>query len=207
VTALLHGTRFLPLGFLIELLAGAIKDTVIFRYSSSQQKIMAMRNILAGPKAVVDDLPVRLDIIKKTRAEYQDSKFYLPENLPPTKRVDYLQRMNNPIVEAIGLVMGVFRQFIPTRKDAKEYPDLRLMPKTSKIYKIVNTDASIYTFPDGLKTQLLVRDRKEFAKIVPNLFFMWGKTVSNWNRLRRVYRKNANKLSSKETWEGYFFKK
>ncbi|MDR1033165.1 MAG: glycosyltransferase [Bifidobacteriaceae bacterium] len=204
VTALLHGTSFYPLVFLLDLLISGIKDTVIFRYSSAHQKIMAMQNVLSGPKAVAEDLPVRLGIIKKTRAEFQDAKFYLPENLPPTKRVDYLQRMNNPAIEAFGLVMGFFRQFLPTRKDAEEYPDLRLMPKTSKIYKIVNTDASIYTFPDGLKTQLLVRDRKEFVKIIPEFFLEWTKIALNWYKLRQVYRVNAKRLSSKKTWEGYF---
>jgi galactofuranosylgalactofuranosylrhamnosyl-N-acetylglucosaminyl-diphospho-decaprenol beta-1,5/1,6-galactofuranosyltransferase len=211
IATLLHSP--FPKGgrILRESLNTDVKHLVSMQYYPEQARIMALRDVLAGPGNLHQQLPTTMPKLRAMREEFQDSQVKtdpgaFPEvfrKRPPKKPQSYKQP------GALGLlpwaVKTVLKQTLaPVRDSAKENPEAQVAHQDGKWWSLAHLDSAVVSNADGTGASWHLRDPKLARQLVVESAKLHAQLFSNWETLRAQYREALPEITSMESWRKTF---
>ncbi|MGJ3188758.1 glycosyltransferase family 2 protein [Paenarthrobacter nitroguajacolicus] len=211
IATLLHSP--FPKGgrILRESLNTDVKHLVSMQYYPEQARIMALRDVLAGPGNLHQQLPTTMPKLRAMREEFQDSQVKtdpgaFPEvfrKRPPKKPQSYKQP------GALGLlpwaVKTVLKQTLaPVRDSAKENPEAQVAHQDGKWWSLAHLDSAVVSNADGTGASWHLRDPKLARQLVVESARLHAQLFSNWETLRAQYREALPEITSMESWRKTF---
>lgn len=211
IATLLHSP--FPKGgrILRESLNADVKHLVSMQYYPEQARIMALRDVLAGPGNLHQQLPTTMPKLRAMREEFPDSQVKtdpgaFPEvfrKRPPKKPQSYKQP------GALGLlpwaVKTVLKQTLaPVRESAKENPEAQVAHQDGKWWSLAHLDSAVVSNADGTGASWHLRDPKLARQLVVESAKLHAQLFSNWETLRAQYREALPEITSMESWRETF---
>ncbi|MDI2035021.1 Galactofuranosyltransferase GlfT2 [Paenarthrobacter nitroguajacolicus] len=211
IATLLHSP--FPKGgrILRESLNTDVKHLVSMQYYPQQARVMALRDVLAGPGDLHKQLPTMMPKLRAMREEFPDSQVKtdpaaFPEvfrKRPPKKPQSYKQP------GALGLlpwaVKTVLKQTMaPVRDTAKANPEAQVAHQDGKWWSLAHLDSAVVSNADGTGASWHLRDPKMARQLVVESAKLHAQLFSNWETLRAQYREALPAITSMESWRETF---
>jgi galactofuranosylgalactofuranosylrhamnosyl-N-acetylglucosaminyl-diphospho-decaprenol beta-1,5/1,6-galactofuranosyltransferase len=211
IATLLHSP--FPKGgrILRESLNTDIKHLVSMQYYPEQARVMALRDVLAGPGDLHKQLPTTMPKLRAMREEFPDSQVKtdpaaFPEvfrKRPPKKPQSYKQP------GALGLlpwaVKTVLKQTLaPVRDTAKANPEAQVAHQDGKWWSLAHLDSAVVSNADGTGASWHLRDPRMARQLVVESAKLHAQLFSNWETLRAQYRDALPEITSMESWRETF---
>ena len=211
IATLLHSP--FPKGgrILRESLNTDVKHLVSMQYYPQQARVMALRDVLAGPDNLHRQLPTTMPKLRAMREEFPDSQVKtdpaaFPEvfrKRPPKKPQSYKQP------GALGLlpwaVKTVLKQTLaPVRDTAKANPEAQVAHQDGKWWSLAHLDSAVVSNADGTGASWHLRDPKMARQLVVESAKLHAQLFSNWEALRAQYREALPVITSMESWRETF---
>ncbi|NHW45698.1 glycosyltransferase family 2 protein [Paenarthrobacter sp. MSM-2-10-13] len=211
IATLLHSP--FPKGgrILRESLNTDVKHLVSMQYYPEQARVMALRDVLAGPGNLHEQLPTTMPQLRAMREEFQDSQVKtdpaaFPEvfrKRPPKKPQSYKQP------GALGLlpwaVKTVLKQTLaPVRDTAKANPEAHVAHQDGKWWSLAHLDSAVVSNADGTGASWHLRDPKMARQLLIESARLHAQLFSNWETLRAQYQEALPEITSMESWRKTF---
>ncbi|MGF4042793.1 glycosyltransferase [Paenarthrobacter nitroguajacolicus] len=211
IATLLHSP--FPKGgrILRESLNTDVKHLVSMQYYPEQARVMALRDVLAGPGNLHEQLPTMMPKLRAMREEFPDSQVKtdpaaFPEvflKRPPKKPQSYKQP------GALGLlpwaVKTVLKQTLaPVRDTAKANPEAHVAHQDGKWWSLAHLDSAVVSNADGTGASWHLRNPRMARQLVVESAKLHAQLFSNWETLRAQYREALPEITSMESWRETF---
>jgi galactofuranosylgalactofuranosylrhamnosyl-N-acetylglucosaminyl-diphospho-decaprenol beta-1,5/1,6-galactofuranosyltransferase len=211
VAALLHSSY--PRGgrLIRESLNHQIAHLVSMQYSTAELRLLAMEDVLAGPRGLHELLPHRLADVNAFRKQFTDAQLHAdPDDFPPVRR-EKLPRKGRSDSEVpsrrsqlITAGLAPIRQLRPPRKLADEFPEVELPAMDAKWYRLARYDSAIVSMNDGTSAALYRRDPARFRDLMRRTLALHERFRRDWASLSAEYRAALGEITSPEAWEQTF---
>jgi galactofuranosylgalactofuranosylrhamnosyl-N-acetylglucosaminyl-diphospho-decaprenol beta-1,5/1,6-galactofuranosyltransferase len=211
VAALLHSSY--PRGgrLLRESLNHQIAHLVSMQYSTAELRLMAMEDVLAGPRGLHGLLPHRLADVNAFRSQFTDAQLHAdPDDFPAVRR-EKLPRKGRSDSEVpsrrsqlITAGLAPIRQLRPLRELAAEFPEVELPAMDAKWYRLARYDSAVVSMNDGTSAALYRRDPARFRDLMRRTLALHERFRREWASLSAEYRAALDEIASPEAWEQTF---
>jgi galactofuranosylgalactofuranosylrhamnosyl-N-acetylglucosaminyl-diphospho-decaprenol beta-1,5/1,6-galactofuranosyltransferase len=211
VAALLHSSY--PKGgrLLRESLNHQIAHLVSMQYSTAELRLMAMEDVLAGPRGLHELLSHRLSDVNAVRKQFSDAQLHTdPDDFPPVRREKPPRKGRSdsevPSRRAQLMTAGLapLRQLRPRRKLADRYPETELPAMDAKWYRLARYDSAIVSMNDGTSAALYRRDPAQFRDLMRRTLAIHDRFRREWDSLSAEYRAALDEITSPEAWDETF---
>lgn len=211
IAALLHSPYAKGGRIFRESLNTDVKHLVSMQYYPEQARIMALRDVLAGPEVLHEQLPVTMPQLRSMRGEFSDSQvktdpsaFPAPfRKKPPKKPQSYAQPSTIALLP--WAVKTVVKQtLMPVRADAKDHPEAQVAHQDGKWWSLAHLDSAVVSNADGTGASWYRRDPKEARRLLADSLALHGQLFANWEKLRAQFRAALPQITSMEAWKATF---
>ena len=209
VGAALHGTEERPTAMLADSLKHALKHALAMEYSTLALQEMAIRDFLAGPKALFDKLPTALGEVRARCAEFTDGQVMDSQELPlPAGGQLAVQRMlkppTNPVTIGATLLKRLAHQLRPVDAQAQHRPQLSLARKDARWFVLSGLDGVTVSTADGRGVTYRKRDPQAFRSMLARSVALHRELARDFPQLRKRYRDAAPGLTDRTGWKRVF---
>jgi galactofuranosylgalactofuranosylrhamnosyl-N-acetylglucosaminyl-diphospho-decaprenol beta-1,5/1,6-galactofuranosyltransferase len=208
VAALLH-SRY-PRGgrMLRESVNHQIAHLVSMQYSTAELRLMAMEDVLAGPRGLHELLPHRLSDVNAFRKQFSDAQLHAdPDDFPPVRREKPPRKgradSEVPSRRSMLITAGLapIRQLRPRRKLAEDFPEVELPAMDAKWFRLARYDSAVVSMNDGTSAALYRRDPAHFRDLMRRTVAIHARFHREWDALAAEYREALAEITSPEAWE------
>ncbi len=211
VAALLHSPYPRGGSVVSENLKYQIRHLLSMQYSTATLRLMAIEDILSGPEHLHRDLPDKMGELRKTRANFPDSRSESDiENFPPVHRLKPPRRGKEPTSPTnkrgllIKAALGSVRQVRPVGEFAHKYPQAVVPSQDAEWWRLSNVDGALVSAADGTNTAWYQRDPALFRTLFERSLKLHTRLVREWPRLRETYRSAVGEFTSPDEWRKTF---
>jgi galactofuranosylgalactofuranosylrhamnosyl-N-acetylglucosaminyl-diphospho-decaprenol beta-1,5/1,6-galactofuranosyltransferase len=213
ITALLHspyprGGRVVREGSFID-----IKHLISMQYFTAQGRVMALKDLLAGPEQLHEILPSRLPAIQAMRNEYSEAQFKAdPEAFPRPgmgKPPRHGQGFKAPSYVTLvpWAAKTIVRQLTkPVAKSSVERPQARVAHIDNRWWRMSQYDSAVVTNADGTAASWYQRDPRKLRALLAEGTRLNAEILRDWQKLSQKYRKALPEITSMEAWKATFEK-
>ncbi|MDN4162283.1 glycosyltransferase [Nocardioides abyssi] len=211
VAALLHSAY--PKGgrMIRESLNHQIAHLVSMQYSTAELRLLAMEDVLAGPRGLHDMLPTRLPEVNALRKQFTDAQLQVdPDAFPsvrrskPPKKGRDTSEIPSRISTLVSAGLQPLRQLKKPRPLAQEHPEAEIRAMDAKWYRLGTLDSAIVSMNDGTSAAFYRRDPEKFRDLVKRTIEIHERYRREWPRLAADYRAALDEITSPEAWERTF---
>ena len=213
ITALLHspyprGGRVVREGSFID-----IKHLISMQYFTAQGRVMALKDLIAGPEKLHEILPSRLPAIQAMRKEYSEARFESdPEAFPRPGMVK--PPRNGQGFKAPSYVTlvpwaakTIVRQLTkPVAKSSMERPQARIAHIDNRWWRMSQYDSAVVTNADGTAASWYQRNPQKMRALLAEGARLNAEILKDWHKLSQKYRKALPEITSMEAWKATFEK-
>jgi galactofuranosylgalactofuranosylrhamnosyl-N-acetylglucosaminyl-diphospho-decaprenol beta-1,5/1,6-galactofuranosyltransferase len=209
VGAALHGTEARPTTLLTDSLKHALKHALAMEYSTLALQEMAIRDFLAGPQALFDNLPSVLGEVRARCADFTDGQVVDSQELPlPAGDRMALQRMlkppTNPVTISAILLKRLAHQLRPVNTHAQQRPQLALSRQDARWFVLSALDGVTVSTADGRGVTYRKRDPQAFRSMLARSVALHRQLAAEFPALRKRYRAAAPQLTDRTSWKRVF---
>ncbi|MBV8541278.1 MAG: glycosyltransferase [Pseudonocardiales bacterium] len=209
VGAALHGTGARPTAMLADSLKHALRHALAMEYSTLALQEMAIRDFLAGPRALVDKLPTALGEVRARCAEFTDGQVVDSQELPlPAGGQLDVQRMltppTNPVTIGATLLKRLVHQLRPVDTRTCHQPQLSLARHDARWFVLSGLDGVTVSTADGRGVTYRKRDPQVFRSMLARSVALHRELSREFPRLRKLYRDAAPELTGRAGWKRIF---
>lgn len=211
ITALLHSPYDLGGRVIRESLQLDIKHMVSMQYYTAKGRVMALRDLVAGPDNLIGLLATKLPEIRSMTGEYSDSQFKqeiddfpAPKLEKPPKKG---QGFKSPSYVQLlpWTVRTIARQLIePVRPSSQERPQALVSHQDNKWWRMSQYDSALVSNADGTAISWYQRDPRQLRKLLGEAMSLHTQIFRDWSQLRQSYQDSAVELTSIESWRKIF---
>lgn len=225
IMALVHGAS--APGIIKSTEINDLKHVVAMQYYAITNRLLAVRDVLAGPDQLPDLLGKRIGEVRAQAANFTDSTFHadredLPAapptfvhgSRPKTMSVhdaiidaDFAADEQRPVSRKRLVVMGLkalARQVKPVNPDADRAPQAALRHVDNNWWTLANFDSALVTNAEGTGVSWYRRDRKQAAELASESVRLNLELLRRWDELAAAYQQAAPQLASPDTWRQIF---
>jgi galactofuranosylgalactofuranosylrhamnosyl-N-acetylglucosaminyl-diphospho-decaprenol beta-1,5/1,6-galactofuranosyltransferase len=209
VGAALHGGADRPTAMLADSLKHALKHALAMEYSTLALQEMAIRDFMAGPRALFDKLPTALGEVRARCADFTDGQVVDSQDLPlPAGGQLEVQRMlkppTNPVTIGTTLLRRLVHQLRPVDDQAQHRPQLSLARADARWFVLSGLDGVTVSTADGRGVTYRKRDPRMFRSMLARSVELHRELAREFPRLRERYRAAAPELTSRAGWKRVF---
>ncbi len=201
-----HGGRMVQ-----ESLNHTISHLVAMQYSTVELRLMALRDVLAGPDQLHPDLPTKLADVNAFRKQFSDAQLHADlDAFPPVRREKPPRRgkdgseVPSKKQMLITAALSPLRQLRAPRKMSREFPEAQIAGVDLKWYRLAQYDSVVASMPDGTSAALYRRDPEHYRALLAETLRLHRTMWQDWPRLAAWYREKLPEITSPEAWEQTF---
>ncbi|MBW0010721.1 MAG: glycosyltransferase family 2 protein, partial [Pseudonocardiales bacterium] len=198
-----------PTAMLADSLKHALRHALAMEYSTLALQEMAIRDFLAGPRALVDKLPTALGEVRARCAEFTDGQVVDSQELPlPAGGQLDVQRMltppTNPVTIGATLLKRLVHQLRPVDTRTCHQPQLSLARHDARWFVLSGLDGVTVSTADGRGVTYRKRDPQVFRSMLARSVALHRELSREFPRLRKLYRDAAPELTGRAGWKRIF---
>jgi galactofuranosylgalactofuranosylrhamnosyl-N-acetylglucosaminyl-diphospho-decaprenol beta-1,5/1,6-galactofuranosyltransferase len=210
VTALLHSPADHGGALLSESLQRQLQNLLSMQYSTAALRLLAIEDVLAGPAHLHRDLQTKMRQLRELRTRFTDAQDAADiESFPPPRRraPDAVKDSTTPTNKLNLLTKaaaGTARQLRPSRKGARQRPQLALPYQDASWFVLTKLDSALVSAADGTSASWYRRDRNLFRALGWRSVVLHARLRRRWPRLAADYRAAAAEFTSPARWRETF---
>jgi galactofuranosylgalactofuranosylrhamnosyl-N-acetylglucosaminyl-diphospho-decaprenol beta-1,5/1,6-galactofuranosyltransferase len=212
VAAALHGPAN-PRAILIDTVKRTLRHLMLMEYSAVALQDMALRDFLAGPGTLFDNLPTVLGAIRAKRAEFDDGRPLDSTTQVPLSDLDALgaQLFPEPPTRRVAIVKGLVRSITHNLRKvdpaSREVPQRNLPSRQAQWFILSRLDSATVSTPDGRSVTFRRRDPELFRAQLKRSVAQLREIGGRWSDLQAQYRAAQPTLTSRQEWVERIFSK
>jgi galactofuranosylgalactofuranosylrhamnosyl-N-acetylglucosaminyl-diphospho-decaprenol beta-1,5/1,6-galactofuranosyltransferase len=188
-----------------------VKHLISMQYFTEAGRLMAQRDVLAGPDALHPVIGTKLPEIRGMASAFDDASAkkdpdqYPPvwQEKPPRKGRGFSQpaRFLLPAWTAKTLVKQLVK---PPRPKAKEHPQATIAHLDAKWWRLSAYDSALVSNAEGTQVSWYKRDPRTVREMLGDAIGAHVELYRRWPELQRTYRAAVGRITSFEAWEQTF---
>lgn len=209
VSALLHSPDERPGRVVVDTNNINVKHLLSMQYSTVELRLLALRDLLAGPEHLFEHLASRIGDARRIAGQYSDGQY----------RADVDEF---PDVQAGAMPKGGFRQprvrhLIPwaasmiakqsvakVEPQQEQHPQVVIPHQDNTWWRTSHYRSALVSNAEGTGVSWYRRDTALFRKQLAASASLMAEVARSWPQLRRRYRDAAAHLTSFEAWDQVF---
>ena len=210
VGAALHSAEDVPRGMLADSLKHTLKHAMCMEYSTLALQEMAIRDFLAGPETLFEQLGTALGRVRARVADFDDGKVLGPaRELPPPSMSQlaaqrYTDPPTNPLTIGATLAKRLAHQLRPVDPEAHRRPQLNIAAQDARWSLLSRMDGATVSTADGRGVAFRKRDPRVFRELLARAVRLHWQLAREYPRIRRRYRAAVPELTGMAAWKRVF---
>jgi galactofuranosylgalactofuranosylrhamnosyl-N-acetylglucosaminyl-diphospho-decaprenol beta-1,5/1,6-galactofuranosyltransferase len=211
VAALLHSPYPRGGSVVSENFEYQVRHLLSMQYSTATLRLMAIQDVLSGPKHLHDELLTTMGKLRDVRKQFADSQTQQDlESFPPVRRLKPPKRGKEPTspTNKVGLLvkaaLGAIRQVRPVAELARRHPQMVVPSQDAEWWVLSNVDGALVSTADGTSTSWYQRDPEQFRVLMQQSVALHSRLAREWPRLRQLYIDQMDSFVSPERWRETF---
>ena len=210
VAAALHGPDN-PRALLTDTLKRTLRHLLLMEYSAVALQEKALRDFLAGPRALFANLATVLGEIRATRAKFDDGRPLDLATQVPLSDLDAMaaQVFPEPPTSKLAIVRVMARSVVRNLRTPDPHfqvvPQRNVPSRQAQWFVLSQLDSATVSTPDGRGVTFRRRDPQLFRRMLGTSIRQLRAIAKAWPELRRSYQGALPELASREAWEREVF--
>ena len=207
VAALLHSPFAFGGRMVRESLAIQVKHLLGMQYSAAALRQQALRDVLAGPERLHQELPHKLAEVRAARAAHPDAQvrpdpeeFAAVRRGRPRKRDLVTARPVGSLATVTAAVGGLVRQALPVQGSSAEHPERHIPAVDAGWWSLSRLDSALVSTTDGTGVSWHRRDRGWALRALRESTALHQRLLREWPSLARRYRAALADLAGQDAW-------
>ncbi|MUN54036.1 glycosyltransferase [Kocuria koreensis] len=211
IAALLHSPYERGGRLLRESSYADVKHLISMQYFTEHGRIMALRDVLAGPDRLHEIQPQRLPEIRSLTKQYSDAQFKedieeFPEphmNKPPRNGRGFKAPSYKTLVP--WALKTVTKQLVkPVDEETHEHPQAHIAHQDNRWWRMSQYDSALVSNAEGTAVSWYRRQPEQLRTKLFEATRLHADILRNWPSLRKQYREAASRITSLEAWKQTF---
>ncbi len=188
-----------------------VKHLISMQYFTEEGRIMALRDVLAGPDRLHEIQPQRLPQIRAVMKEYSDAQFSEDIDSFPEPRMAKPPRNGRgfraPSYKTLvpWAVKTVAKQLIkPVDPETRERPQAHVAHQDNRWWRMSQYDSALVSNAEGTAVSWYRRRPEQLRAKLTEATRLHAQILRQWPRLREQYRQAAPRITSFEAWKKTF---
>ena len=211
ITALLHspyrrGGRVIKESQFMD-----VKHLISMQYYTEAGRLMAQRDVLAGPDALHPMIGTKLPEIRSLAAEFDDAIARKDQDQFPPVHMDKPPRKGRPFSEPRRSMLPAWtaktlaKQLIkPPRRRAEENPQAAIPHLDAKWWRLSAYDSALVSNAEGTQIAWYKRDPRQVREMLAHAIGAHVELHRRWPQLQRSFQDAVERITSFEEWERTF---
>ncbi|MFI7483301.1 glycosyltransferase [Kocuria sp. M1R5S2] len=187
-----------------------LRHVLSMQYFAEEARVLALRDVLAGPEALHELLPQRIRDVRTLMGQHSDA-VYEPDldAYPPvaSSRPVRTRRLSSPHGLRIltSAASAVARHLVVRpREEAQEHPQAHLPYQDARWWRLARYDSALVSASDGTGYTWYKRSPQEARALLAESLRLHAQLALRWPELSRRYREALPQITSMEAWEATF---
>lgn len=188
-----------------------VKHLVSMQYATAHGRIMALRDLLAGPDQLHRLLPGKLPEIRAMMKGYSDSQFSSDPDSYPAPKMDKPPKHGVGVTPPsyVGLLpwaaKTVVRQLVsPVAVSSKDRPQANVAHQDNRWWRMSQYDSAVVSNAEGTGASWYKRDPKQLRDMMVDSAKLHATLLKNWGQLSAQYKAALTEITSISAWEKTF---
>lgn len=211
ITALLHspyerGGRLVKESHFMD-----IKHVISMQYYTQTGRLMAQRDVLAGPEHLHETIGTTLPEIRALAAQFDDAVQKKDVDDYPDVRTNKPPRKGRGFSQPRRLLMPAWtikqlakQAFTKPSELSLEHPQDAIAHQDARWWRLSHYDSALVSNAEGTQIAWYKRDPKQARELLAEAVRTHAELFAKWSTLREQYRAAASQLTSFEAWERTF---
>ena len=213
IAALLHSPYDRGGRLLRESSYADVKHLISMQYFTEAGRIMALRDVLAGPDQLHEIQPQRLPEIRALMKQYPDAQFAEDIESFPEPRMDKPPRNGRgfraPSYKTLvpWALKTVTKQLVrPVDPALKDHPQAHIAHQDNRWWRMSQFDSALVSNAEGTAVSWYQREPDQLRNKLVEATRLHARILREWPKLRQQYREAAERITSFEAWQKTFEK-
>ncbi|MHA7305456.1 glycosyltransferase [Arthrobacter sp. TMN-49] len=188
-----------------------VKHLVSMQYATAQGRIMALRDLLAGPDQLHSLLPGKLPQIRSMMNGYSDSQFSSDPDSFPVPKMDKPPKRGHGVrpPSYVGLLpwaaKTVVRQLsAPVADSSRDRPQANVAHQDNRWWRMSQYDSAVVSNAEGTGASWYKRDPKQLRRMMSESAKLHAALLKDWQKLSTQYKDALGEITSIAAWEKTF---
>ncbi|MEX3609563.1 glycosyltransferase [Rothia sp. LK2588] len=188
-----------------------VKHLISMQYFTEHGRIMALRDILAGPDQLHRLLPQRLPEIRELTKRYSDAQFKEDIDSFPEPKMEKPPRngrgFHAPSYKSLvpWALKTVSKQLVkPVKDEYRNHPQAHIAHQDNKWWRMSQYDSALVSNAEGSAVSWYKRDPEQLRDKLVESTKLTAQILREWPKLRQQYRAAASRITSFEEWKKTF---
>ena len=213
IASLIHSPYERGGRLLRESLYADVKHLISMQYFTEHGRIMALKDVLAGPDQLHDLLAQRLPEIRALTKEYTDAQFKEDVESFPEPRMAKPPRNGRGFAApsyrtlAPWALKTITKQLVkPVRDEYKQNPQAHIAHQDNRWWRMSQYDSALVSNAEGTAVSWYRRDPEQLRSKLVESSKLTAQILREWPTLRKQYAEAAERITSIEEWKKTFDK-
>ncbi|MFE7631208.1 glycosyltransferase [Kocuria sp. NPDC057446] len=187
-----------------------LRHLLSMQYFAEEARVLALRDVLAGPEALHELLPQRIRDVRRMMTQHTDA-VYQPDldAYPAVASAKPLRtrRLSAPhgLKVLTSATTAVVRHLaVRPQEQAEEHPQVHLPYQDARWWRLARYDSALVSASDGTGYTWYKRSPKEARALMAESLRLHAQLALRWPELSRRYRAALPQVTSMEAWEATF---
>lgn len=211
ITALLHspyerGGRVIKESQFMD-----VKHLISMQYYTEAGRLMAQKDVLAGPDALHGMIGTKLPEIRAMASAFDDARAKKDADQYPAVHIAKPPRRGRPFSQPHPLFLPVWtaktlaKQLLSSPKErADENPQAAIAHQDAKWWRLSAYDSALVSNAEGTQVSWYKRNPATVRQMLTEAIGAHLELYRRWSELQRAYRDAARRITSFDAWEKTF---
>ncbi|MTG88437.1 glycosyltransferase [Cellulosimicrobium sp. BIT-GX5] len=188
-----------------------VKHLISMQYYTERGRILAMRDVLAGPGGLHDMIGTKLPEIRQLTSEFTDAQFKPDLDAFPAPGAAKPRNKGRGVQMPSRLMLGPWAAKTVVRQVAKPVPEAKqgrpeaVVPhQDARWWRLSQYDSAIVSNAEGTGVSWHKRDPRVVRRMLAEAVKLHAELFARWGDLRTTYRDALPHITSFEAWEKTF---
>ena len=188
-----------------------VKHLISMQYYTEAGRLMAQRDVLAGPEALHPSIGSKLPEIRAMASAFDDASAKRDPDLYPPLHQDRPPRKGRPFTPPHRLMLPAWtartlvKQLVtPPRPQAEENPQAAIPHQDAKWWRLSAYDSALVSNAEGTQVSWYKRDPRQVREMLSEALSAHLALYRGWSALSERYREAAPQITSFDAWERTF---
>ncbi|WP_237241822.1 glycosyltransferase [Rothia nasimurium] len=211
IAALIHSPYERGGRLLKESTFADFKHLISMQYSTEEGRIMAFKDVLAGPDHLHNILESRIKDVREMLSRHSETQFIsdideLPQpqtTKPPRKGRGFTPPSYKSLIPWT-LKTLVRQTIIPVADEAKLAPQVHIAHQDNRWWRTSQYDSALVSNAEGSAVSWYKRNPVLLRSKLIEAINLHAQLASQWTQLSKLYREKAAEIASIESWQKTF---
>ncbi|MFW6187065.1 MAG: glycosyltransferase [Actinomycetota bacterium] len=187
-----------------------LRHLLSMQYFAEEARVLALRDVLAGPEALHELLPQRIRDVRKLMTRHTDA-VYQPDldAYPPVAAGKPVRTRGLSAPHGLKILTSagtaVLRHLaVAPKEEVGQHPQVHLPYQDARWWRLTRYDSVLVSASDGTGYTWYKRSPREARALMAESLRLHAQLALRWPELSRRYRAALPEITSLEAWEATF---